>query len=60
MIEYELQQIRSAELIRAAEEYRIGREALRLRRAAHRTAKEPEPEGRAHGHRRRPRVARAA
>ena len=34
MFEYELQQIRSAELIREAEQYRQVREARRARRAA--------------------------
>jgi len=38
MFEYELQQIRSAELIREAQDHRLAREALRSRRAARRAA----------------------
>ncbi|EPD64661.1 MULTISPECIES: hypothetical protein [Streptomyces] len=38
MYEYEYSQIRSAELIRQAEQERLAREALRTRRAARREA----------------------
>ncbi|WP_328493790.1 hypothetical protein OHS59_14380 [Streptomyces sp. NBC_00414] len=64
MFEYELQQIRSAEMIRAADNYRLAREAARSRRAARREAarSDLDSEGRVNGHRssRRPRFARAA
>ncbi|MET8634691.1 hypothetical protein ACWEQ2_20990 [Streptomyces sp. NPDC004096] len=50
MFEYELHRIRTAELIREAERYRLGREALRGRRVARRAARESEGEGRDHGH----------
>ncbi|MFJ2260605.1 hypothetical protein ACIOKD_20060 [Streptomyces sp. NPDC087844] len=64
MFEYELQQIRSAEMIRAADNYRMAREAARTRRAARREAARSghdDSEGRVNGHRsRRPRFARAA
>ncbi|MCX4765180.1 hypothetical protein OG562_30235 [Streptomyces sp. NBC_01275] len=40
MYEYELQQARSAELIRRAEHERLAREAVRTRRAARREAAE--------------------
>ncbi|MFD0308054.1 hypothetical protein [Streptomyces sp. NPDC059517] len=63
MFEYELQQIRSAEMIRAADNYRMAREAARTRRAArHEAARsDHDGEGRVNGHRsRRPRFARAA
>lgn len=63
MFEYELHQIRSAELIREAENYRLGREALRARRAARdsrKAAEEHDTVTRFHIHRpRRPRFARA-
>ncbi|MGP4045209.1 hypothetical protein [Streptomyces sp. 2A115] len=38
MFEYELQQMRSAELIREADNYRLVREVVRSRRAAKREA----------------------
>ncbi len=38
MFEYELQQIRTAEMIREADNYRLVREAVRGRRAARREA----------------------
>ncbi|OIJ95238.1 hypothetical protein [Streptomyces colonosanans] len=61
MIEYELQRIHSAELIREADDYRLARESLRQRRAARETDGEIEAEDRSHsGRRRRLRVARAA
>ncbi|MFE9769126.1 hypothetical protein ACFYPC_32205 [Streptomyces sp. NPDC005808] len=64
MFEYELQQIRSAELIREAQNHRLAREALRGRRAARRAARDAaqnDPEGQAHSRRpRRHRFARAA
>ncbi|MFD5626485.1 hypothetical protein [Streptomyces sp. NPDC127072] len=65
MFEYELQQIRSAELIREAHNHRIAREAIRSRRAARRAAVREsagnDSEGQAHsrGHRRH-RFARVA
>jgi hypothetical protein len=40
MFAYELQQIRSAEMIREADNYRMAREAIRARRAARRSAKD--------------------
>ncbi|AVH56330.1 MULTISPECIES: hypothetical protein [Streptomyces] len=65
MFQYELHQIRSAELIRQAENHRLVREALRARRAARRAAARAsaahDMEGR--GHTDRPRrhwFARAA
>ncbi|MEW2167898.1 hypothetical protein AB0912_33615 [Streptomyces sp. NPDC007084] len=52
MFEYELHRIRSAELIREAQDDRLAREALRGRRAARRAARrasaEQDGEGRAH------------
>ena len=61
MIEYELQRMHSAELIREADDYRLVREALRQRRAAREADGESEAEGRSPaGRRRRLRVARAA
>ncbi|MFG2478449.1 hypothetical protein [Streptomyces fagopyri] len=65
MFEYELHQIRSAELIREAQDHRLVREALRGRRTARRTtARESgrnDTEGQAHSPRpRRHRFARAA
>ncbi|MFD8422898.1 hypothetical protein [Streptomyces sp. NPDC059466] len=65
MFEYELHQIRSAELIREAQNHRLVREALRGRRTDRRTtARESgqnDSEGQAHSPRpRRHRFARAA
>ncbi|MFC9844693.1 hypothetical protein ACFWFF_38905 [Streptomyces sp. NPDC060223] len=64
MFEYELQQIRTAELIREAQNHRLAREALRGRRAARRAARDSaqkDTEGQAHSRRpRRHRFARAA
>ncbi|WP_194238837.1 hypothetical protein [Streptomyces spongiae] len=58
MFQYELQQIRSAELIRDAAEYRLAREA---RRAAREASRRHEAEGRPHSPRlRRHRFPRAA
>ena len=61
MFEYELHQMRSAELIREADEYRLAREARRARRAARKASGEHAPGGqvntRRHG---RLRFARAA
>ncbi|GAA2642975.1 hypothetical protein [Streptomyces vastus] len=61
MFAYELQQIRSAEMIREAESYRMAREAVRARRAARRSAKD-DTEGQVNRrpHPRRHRFARAA
>ncbi|MEU0784403.1 hypothetical protein ABZ341_22840 [Streptomyces sp. NPDC006173] len=57
MFEYELHHIRSAELIREAQNHRLAQEALRGRRAARRAARREsvpqDTEGRAHS--RRPR-----
>ena len=65
MFEYELQQIRSAELIREAQNYRLVKEALRGRRAARRAdarrSAHNDTEGQGPTHRpRRHRFARAA
>ncbi|MFE2517513.1 hypothetical protein [Streptomyces mirabilis] len=65
MFEYELQQMRSNELIREAQNHRQAQEALRGRRAARRAAAresgQNDPEGQAHSRRpRRHRFARAA
>jgi hypothetical protein len=61
MFEYELHQIRSAELIREAHNHRVAQEALRSRRAAARESGQNDPEGQAHTPRpRRHRFARAA
>ncbi|MFF0596454.1 hypothetical protein [Streptomyces antibioticus] len=69
MYEYELHQIRSAELLRRAADERLAREAVRGRRAARREAAEraahdrpsANPESEPHTHRpRRPRFPRAA
>ncbi|MCX4456992.1 hypothetical protein OG585_30935 [Streptomyces sp. NBC_01340] len=61
MFEYELQQIRSDELIREAHNHRQAQEALRGRRAAARESGQNDPEGKAHSPRpRRHRFARAA
>ncbi|MFC4472585.1 hypothetical protein ACFPH6_50425 [Streptomyces xiangluensis] len=61
MFAYELQQIRSAEMIREADNYRLAREAIRARRAARRSAKD-DTEGQVNRrpHPRRHRFARAA
>ncbi|MEV6533291.1 hypothetical protein ACGFWD_29895 [Streptomyces sp. NPDC048448] len=66
MFEYELHQIRSAELIREAQNHRLAQEALRGRRAdrrrtAARESGRNDTEGRAHSPRpRRHRFTRAA
>lgn len=64
MFEYELQQIRSAEMIRDAANYRMAREAVRSRRAARRNAARSDRhdgEGRVTALRhRRPRFTRTA
>ncbi|MCX4611969.1 MULTISPECIES: hypothetical protein [Streptomyces] len=65
MFEYELQQMRSNELIREAQDHRQAQEALRGRRAARRAAAresgQNDSEGQAHSPRpRRHRFARAA
>ncbi|KAA0942732.1 hypothetical protein [Streptomyces apricus] len=64
MFEYEIQQIRSAEMIRDADHFRMAREAVRSRRAARREAarsRRDDTEGQVNGHRhRRPRFARVA
>jgi len=64
MFEYELQQIRTAEMIREADNYRLVREAVRGRRAARREAARSgrdETEGRVHSrHHRRSRSTRVA
>ncbi|MFJ6693767.1 hypothetical protein [Streptomyces sp. NPDC091294] len=61
MYEYEIQQFRSAELIRRADEARLAREAVRARRAARRQARHDGAEAESHTPRqRRPRFARAA
>ncbi|MFC8669121.1 hypothetical protein [Streptomyces sp. NPDC057199] len=64
MFEYELQQIRTAEMIREADNYRLVREAVRSRRAARREAARSghdDTEGRVHSRRHRtPRSARVA
>ncbi|MER7962921.1 hypothetical protein [Streptomyces ardesiacus] len=61
MFAYEVQQYRSAELIRRADEARLAREVLRARRAARRRARQGVAEAESHTPRqRRPRFARAA
>lgn len=61
MYEYELAQLRSAELIRQAEHERQAREAVRGLRAARREAAEHAAEGEVHtGRPRRHRFPRAA
>nr|WP_307544398.1 hypothetical protein [Streptomyces sp. V3I8] len=53
MFEYEIQQIRSAEMIRDADNYRMAREVARSRRAARREAARSgrdDTEGRVNGH----------
>jgi hypothetical protein len=60
MFQYELQQMRTAELIREAAEKRLAREA---RRAAREASRQHDAEGRPHSPRPRPRrnrLARAA
>ncbi|WP_267715325.1 hypothetical protein [Streptomyces sp. CoH17] len=60
MFAYEVQQYRSAELIRRADEARLAREVLRARRAARRRARQGAAEAESHTPRqRRPRFARA-
>jgi hypothetical protein len=56
MFEYEIQQIRSAEMIRDADNYRMARDAARGRRAARRLAARTErhdSEGQVNGRRQR-------
>ncbi|MGW2820758.1 hypothetical protein ACWC24_07080 [Streptomyces sp. NPDC001443] len=61
MYEYELQQIRSAELIRRADEERLARAAVRGRRAARREAEQRLQPAESHTRRlRRLRLNRAA
>jgi len=48
-IAYELHRIRSAELIREADNYRLGRAAQRRRHAAREADGQPEAEGRSPG-----------
>ncbi|MFD9003912.1 hypothetical protein ACFV0T_23615 [Streptomyces sp. NPDC059582] len=61
MYEYELQRLRSAELIRHAERERLARAVVRDRRAARRAAAERATESESHIHRpRRHRLTRAA
>ncbi|GAA3994100.1 hypothetical protein GCM10022232_32570 [Streptomyces plumbiresistens] len=61
MYEYEISQLRSAELIRQAEQERLAREALRGRRAARREAARRAAEGEVHtGRPRRHRFPRTA
>ncbi|MFF7447007.1 MULTISPECIES: hypothetical protein [unclassified Streptomyces] len=48
MYEYEISQLRSAELLRQAAQERLAREAIRGRRAARRAALRHEAEGEAH------------
>ncbi|MFD3498290.1 hypothetical protein ACFWWT_11850 [Streptomyces sp. NPDC058676] len=61
MYEYELAQLRSAELIRRAATERLAREAVRGRRAARREAVENAAEGEVHtGRPRRHRFPRTA
>ncbi|KAF2777385.1 hypothetical protein ACFWQ6_14595 [Streptomyces coelicoflavus] len=62
MYEYEIQQYRSAELIRRADEARLAREVVRARRAARREARHGAAEAESHTPRRqrRPRFARVA
>ncbi|MFE9095406.1 hypothetical protein [Streptomyces sp. NPDC007264] len=49
MFHHELHRIRSTELIRQAEAYRLRREVLRRRPAARTTGQDPEPEDRTDG-----------
>ncbi|MFE2053147.1 hypothetical protein [Streptomyces sp. NPDC059459] len=61
MFEYEIQQARSAELIRRADEARLAREAVRARRAARRAARREAAPVESHTPRlRRPGFTRAA
>ncbi|MCX5051235.1 MULTISPECIES: hypothetical protein [unclassified Streptomyces] len=61
MYEYEISQLRSAELIRRAEQERLAHEVARVRRAAHREAARGADEDESHSRRlRRLRSARAA
>ncbi|MFE2586927.1 hypothetical protein [Streptomyces sp. NPDC059378] len=61
MYEYEIQQIRSTELIRRADEERLARAAVRGRRAARREAAQRLRSGESHSYRlRRLRPNRAA
>ncbi|WP_395574890.1 hypothetical protein [Streptomyces sp. BK79] len=61
MFEYEIQQTRSAELIRRADQARLVREAVRARRAARREARHGAAGAESHTFRfRRHRFARAA
>ncbi|MFE9441270.1 hypothetical protein ACFYO2_20170 [Streptomyces sp. NPDC006602] len=61
MYEYEISQLRSAELIRKAEQERLAREAVRSRRAARRETAEHAAEGEVHtGRPRRHRFPRTA
>jgi hypothetical protein len=61
MYEYEIQQLRAAELIRQAENERLAREIVRGRRAARREAARREAEGEVHtGRPRRHRFPRTA
>ncbi|MEU6374610.1 hypothetical protein [Streptomyces sp. NPDC046909] len=61
MYEYEISQLRSAELIRQADNERLAREAVRSRRAARREAARREAESEAHtGRLRRHRFPRTA
>ncbi|MFF3616299.1 hypothetical protein [Streptomyces sp. NPDC002580] len=64
MFEYELQQMRSAELIREAHDHRLAKEALQDRRATRRAARRAahnDTEGQVHNsHPRRHRFTRAA
>ncbi|WP_328768460.1 hypothetical protein [Streptomyces sp. NBC_00286] len=60
MFAYEIQQIRSAEMIREADNYRMVREAIRARRAARRSAKDTEGRVNRRPYPRRHRFARAA
>ncbi|MFC7938923.1 hypothetical protein ACFU2J_22245 [Streptomyces sp. NPDC057387] len=61
MYEYEIQQYRSAELIRRADEARLAREVVRARRAARRRERQGAAEAESHTPRqRRARFARVA
>ena len=61
MYEYEIQQLRAAELIRRADQARLAREAVRARRAARRDARHDAAPAESHTSRlRRHRFARAA
>ncbi|MEU4146637.1 hypothetical protein [Streptomyces parvulus] len=61
MFEYEIHQTRTAELIRAADEARLVREAVQARRAARRAARHAAAEAESHTPRpRRHRTARVA